>query len=171
MERTIHYPAHLLPEQREFWLNDMVQQCLNIGRKRIYRFTPYPGIFDYNDLESSFMQGVLDGLKRVKWNIGNPMIYLIRSGYWRLRTDRYRAIKKKLIAQCEGCGRELKWNEEPCHTAEGESRVARARQKRDPDETIYGESRPNVIMRERIVFVAEFGTDLIETYGEEDEEV
>ena len=166
--REINYPSDLPTEQRPSWEYEIITKCLDLGKPRLFAFIPHPGIFDRADMESAYMNGIFDGLCRVDWGKGDPIEYLIQSGLWLIRTERYRAIRKKTVRRCASCGRELEMNEEPCHGLDGLPRRVPKPRKRDPGETMYGETDPKAIMQERIVYVTEIPTDMIDRYGETD---
>jgi hypothetical protein len=172
-ERLVKFPSNVAESNRDAWLSETILKVFNDSQGILSKFTEYPGIFDRDDIESEFLIGVHDGLCRVDWNKGNPMIYLMQSGIWRLRTYRYRALRKRAVATCIGCGRVLSWNEEPCHTPEGLDRVVITVKDKDFHDTMRGanmktpEAREHCIaLRDRLVYMAEMATDQIERHAD-----
>ena len=164
-ERLVKFPPEVAEANRETWLSDTILKVFNSSRGVLAKFIEYPGIFDRDDIESEFLIGVHDGLCRVDWTKGNPMIYLMRSGLWRMRTYRYRALKKRAVAVCTGCGKALGWNEQPCHTPEGlPSTLVSIPVALGADLTTPGAKEYHVVMRDRLVYMSEMATDQIERY-------
>lgn len=159
--KPINYPHDLAEADRPIWEYNIVMKCLFIGRKRFP--ISYPGIFDRNDIESAFMQGINDGLRRIQWDKGDPIQYLIASGIWRMRTERYRSMNKKFIIKCS-CGRILDMGKYPCHNEAGELVIEPQMSTDGFKATIKG--KPAHLIGDKIVQSAELATDLIEQYSD-----
>lgn len=91
----------------------VVKRCLAVGRK--YLPKEYPGIYCDSDILSDFLYGVHKGLKKIKWDIGDPIFFLVRNGLYQVRKKRIRACDKFLISRCSVCKKKIKFSDKPCH--------------------------------------------------------
>jgi hypothetical protein len=92
-----------------------VQQVRTGAAHRFFKILP--GIYDENDQDSDFLEGVVLGLRRLrrnKWKAQDPVKFLVRNGLWQVRYRRYRAMKRRLLITCQ-CGKRLRMSQKPCH--------------------------------------------------------
>ena len=158
--KPTRYPEWVTPEEQAAFEYRTVMECLARGRKRF--FAPYPGVYDREDQESDFLLGVVNGLKKVDWTRGDPIAFLTQNGMWSVRTRRTRAIDKRMVSTCEGCGKELSVDEDACHHADGTPAEVRTG-KRDFHDTI----KVGRIQRDKDVYVKEQHTETIEDHSDE----
>ena len=158
---SIQYPPDLPEHAQALWVSDIVNECLRRGRMRFPK--PYPGVFDEQDQISRFLQGVMDGLYRVKWNKGDGVEYLTQSGIWVLRTYMFRAMAKKITRRCATCGAVLKMSQYACHNVDGTVRD-NTMVKKEAKATVKGKKFDPMESDNVDVFVAELSTNIIESY-------
>jgi hypothetical protein len=108
-------------------VKEYVAACLKIGPKLFPK--PLPTVQDEADQKSDFMYGILLGLRAMrrkkKWEVGDPIKFLLRNGIWTVRRKRYRLIARRLQILCK-CGKRLKISQEPCHGTMGD-RIVQAK--------------------------------------------
>ena len=111
-------------------IDELVRACLKINRDvqegLAHRFFPaLPGIHDEADQESDFMEGVAIGVRKMRkdsWHPEDPIKFLVKNGLWRLRLRRWRAMRRKLVIQCQ-CGKRLRMSQKPCHGTMDDRRI------------------------------------------------
>lgn len=93
--------------------NAVVKRCLEVGKKYLPKESPT--IYNRHDVLSDFLYGVHRGLKKIKWDIGDPIFYLVQSGLFKVREKRKRAFQRFLTSRCECCAKKIKFMDKPCH--------------------------------------------------------
>jgi hypothetical protein len=162
MDRAIRYPAWVTEEEKSNWETQVVTECRERGVRRFPE--PYPTIFDREDQISAFLYGVTLALYKVDWAKGDPIEFLVNNGIWYLRTQQYRAMGKRMIFKCEGCGRRLYIGDPPCHYSDGKP-TGWKREKQDFQKTRkqhHGKKHDYLVVEGM-----ELATDLIEQYSDE----
>ena len=93
--------------------SQVVKRCLEIGNKYLPKESPC--IYNRHDIISDFLVGVRKGLAKVRWEIGDPIFFLVRNGLFQVRKNRIRAFNKRLIVHCGTCGQRIDFDDPPCH--------------------------------------------------------
>ena len=87
------------------WAKDTLVKLLedNGAMQQLARYLYRNRLLEPSDVKGEFWLGVAQGMLKVKYNIGNPLQYLIQRGIWQVRTALRRAINRGVIWYCKEC--------------------------------------------------------------------
>ena len=92
---------------------EIVDKCIAKGKGMFPK--PLPNIHDAADQLSDFLYGIQLGMRKVRANSKDIVMYLTTQGIYYLRCKRYKALRKDMAVWCE-CGKKLNTIEsKPCH--------------------------------------------------------
>lgn len=86
----------------------------NGAMKQLSRYLYRNRLLEPDEVRGEFWLGIARGLNQVKYDIGNPLQYLIQRGLWQVQSALRRMIGKGVFYRCGECGYEGRLRKIPC---------------------------------------------------------
>ncbi len=74
-------------------------------RRTIQSLTYDKSVLEPDDVKAEFWRGVLKGVAVVRYDIGDPVLHLIKRGVWQVKSVVRTELNKRVVQYCTRCGR------------------------------------------------------------------